>query len=129
MNTKRKTGIRVEYTSTAIVWHDIENAVPSITVNVDELADSIKRQGLFHGIDQKVTDAGAMGTDHWDGEDKPKRVATTAERMARMRRVADTLAAGEWNTRRSSDPLAGKSAAELEALIAAAKVKLAGLGI
>jgi hypothetical protein len=131
METKRTTGIRVEYDRVqgTMIFSDNGGASESIVIAVDKLADEIKADGLWHGIDQKVTDSGAMGFGNWDGADKPKRYATTAERMARMRRTAENLVAGQWNVRVSRDPLAGKSAGELEALIAAAKAKLAGLGI
>jgi hypothetical protein len=133
METKRKTGIRVDYTevdgSHLITWTDIEGNVAPIVVNVTGLVDSIRHTGMMHGIDQKVTDAGAMGTDHWDGDDKPKRAATTGERMARMKRVADNLVAGNWNVRASADPLAGKSAEQLEALMAEIQRKLTAIGV
>lgn len=124
MNGKRQTGVKVTYTADTITWTASDNSAEPITVRVDVLTDDIRRAALFHGIDQKVTDSGAMGMGHWDGEDKPQRYATVAERMARMRCVTERLAAGEWNARRSSDPLAGKTEEQLRALVAAAQVKL-----
>jgi hypothetical protein len=131
METKRKTGIAVAYDKTAgtITWSDIEAGNVAVVLPVNELADSIKADALWHGLDQKVTDAGAMGTDHWDGKDKPKRAATTGERLARMRRVADNLKAGNWSVRVASDPLAGKSAEQLAELIAKAQAMLTKVGV
>jgi hypothetical protein len=131
METKRTTGIRVDYNRTAgtITWTANDGLADAIVINVRELADAIRDDGLFHGIDQKVTDSGAMGFGNWDGEEKPKRYAATAERMARMRRTAENLIAGQWNVRASRDPLAGKSAGELEQLIAAARAKLTAIGV
>lgn len=129
METKRKTGISVSYAAGIITWSDIEGKSAPIVLSVPDLAQDIRDQGLMHGIDQKVTDAGAMGTDHWDGKDKPRRAATTAERLAKMRRVADNLIAGNWNVRQSADPLANKTPEQLEQLMAAIKAKLGGLGI
>jgi hypothetical protein len=80
METKRKTGIRVDYVGATITWADITGGEAPIVIDVNTLADDIRTRGLLHGIDQKVTDAGAMGTDHWDGDDKPKRAATVADR-------------------------------------------------
>jgi hypothetical protein len=131
METKRTTGIKVSYDHSIgqMTWTDIEGKSPAITLHVADLSDEIKRAGLWHGLDQKVTDAGAMGMGNWDGDTKPKRYATTAERMQRMRRVADNLAAGSWNVRASADPLANASPEQLAALIKAAQGKLAALGI
>jgi hypothetical protein len=129
MDTKRKTGIAVNYTAGVITWSDIEGKSAPITLSVPELSQEIRDQGLMHGIDQKVTDAGAMGTDHWDGKDKPRRNATTAERLARMRRVADNLVAGNWNVRQSADPLANKTPEQLEQLMAAIQAKLTAIGV
>lgn len=131
MQTKRTTGIKVAYDNAAqtMTWVDIEGRSPAIVLNVDQLPEAIRTTGMWHGLDQKVTDAGAMGVDHWDGAEKPKRSATTAERMARMRRVADNLTAGNWNVRASADPLANLSADALATLIAAATAKLTALGV
>jgi len=131
METKRTTGIKVAYDQAAgqMTWMDIEGKAAPIVLNVAGLNDDIRRAGLWHGLDQKVTDAGAMGMGSWDGDSKPKRYATTAERMQRMRRVADNLAAGNWNVRASADPLANASPEQLAALIKAAQGKLAALGI
>lgn len=124
MNGKRQTGVKVTYTADTITWAAGDASAEPITVHVNALTDDIRRQAVFHGLDQKVTDAGAMGMGHWDGEDKPQRYATVAERMARMRSVAERLQAGEWNARRSGDPLAGKTEEQLRALVAAAQAKL-----
>lgn len=129
MNTKRQTGIAVAYTSTTITWTASDGSAPPIVLDVDALTDALRRQATFHGLDQKVTDAGAMGNGKWDGEDKPARYATVAERMQRMRLVADRLAQGEWSGRRNSDPLAGKTEEQLKALIAAANAKLTAIGV
>jgi hypothetical protein len=133
MESKRKTGIKVDYVTDAgqrvITWTDIEAKAEPIRLVVDDLSEDIRNKAVLHGLDQKVTDAGAMGTDHWDGEDKPKRAATTAERLARMRRVADNLVAGQWNVRVSADPLANKTAEQLATLIAAAQAKLKAIGV
>lgn len=131
MQTKRETGVSVAYDTAAatITWSDITGKEPAVVVNVDQLPEAIRDMALYHGIDQKVTDAGAMGSDYWDGKDKPKRYGTVAERMARMRRVAAGLAAGQWSTRVARDPLAGLSAEQLQAVIAQANSKLAALGV
>jgi hypothetical protein len=129
METKRKTGIAIAYNGLTITWSDIEGKSLPITIAVGELSDAIREQGMLHGIDQKVTDAGAMGTDHWDGKDKAKRPATTAERLARMRRVADNLVSGNWNVRQSADPLANKTPEQLEQLMAAIQAKLTAIGV
>jgi hypothetical protein len=131
METKRKTGIRVDYDTSlgVMTWVDIEGKVPSVVVSVTTLSDEIHDKALWHGIDQKVTDAGAMGMDYWDGKDKAKRSATTAERLNRMRRVADNLANGQWTVRTATDPLAGKTTEELNALIAKAQAQLAKIGV
>lgn len=129
MQTKRETGVSVAYDTAAatITWSDITGKEPAVVVNVDQLPEAIRETALYHGIDQKVTDAGAMGFGAWDGADQPKRYGTVAERMARMRRVAGGLAAGQWTTRAARDPLANLTAEQLQAVIAQANAKLATL--
>ena len=127
MNTKRQTGISVSYAGAVITWS--ANGEEPLVIDTDSLSESIRNAALMHGIDQKVTDAGAMGFGSWDGEDKPKRYATIAERLTRMRAVAARLRAGEWRAKHSRDPLEGLTAEQLQALSARVTSKLAGLGI
>jgi len=127
MNTKRQTGISVSYADAVITWS--AEGEESLVIDTAALNDDIRRAALMHGIDQKVTDAGAMGFGAWDGEDKPKRYATVAERLQRMRAVAARLRAGEWRAKHSRDPLEGLTAEQLQQLQARVASKLAGLGI
>jgi hypothetical protein len=131
MNTKRKTGISVAYDTAAstITWTNVAQPEDRLVLNVASLPENIRNDALWHGLDQKVTDAGAIPFGAHDGKDKPERYATVAEKLARMRRVAEGLMAGNWTSRAAADPLAGKSEAEIRALIAAATAKLAGLGV
>ena len=130
MNTKRQTGIAITYTADSITWTASDGTAEPITLAVDAMNADIQRQALFHGLDQKVTDAGAMGMGKWDGEDKPSRYATVAERMQRMRLVAERLARGEWRAKREGgDPLAKLTKEQLEALQERIAGKLAGLGV
>ena len=93
----------------------------------------ILERATFHGLAARGTDATAMAMDYWDGKDKPKRYATDAEKLARCGALIDHLnsAVGwdNWAMRKSADPLAGKSEAELKALIQAAQDRIASLGI
>jgi hypothetical protein len=127
VNTKRQTGISVSYAGAVITW-SAEGEEP-LVIDTNELNDTIRNAALMHGIDQKVTDAGAMGFGAWDGEDKPKRYGTVAERLTRMRAVAARLRNGEWRAKHSHDPLEGLTAEQLQALSARVASKLAGLGI
>ena len=131
METKRKTGIKVQYDQAlgTISWVDITGEIAPLVLRLEELKPEIREQAMWHGLDQKVTDAGAMGNDHWDGKDKPKRYATTGERLGRMKRVVENLNAGSWNVKSGGDPLANKGESELKALIALAQAKLASIGI
>jgi hypothetical protein len=127
MNTKRQTGISVAYAGGKITWS--AEGEEALVIDTDALSESIRNAALMHGIDQKVTDAGAMGFGNWDGEDKPKRYATVAERLTRMRAVAARLRNGEWRAKHSRDPLEGLTAEQLKQLQDRVASKLAGLGI
>lgn len=115
-----------------ITWSS-DRCADVAVIRVSELSSGLKERALWHGLTARGTDAGAMGMDHWDGKDKPKRYATDHEKMTRVKRVVDHLmnpqTGWDWDLRPSSDPLAGKSADELSKLIAAAQAKLASLGI
>ena len=66
-------------------------------VHVSKLAEGILQEAVYHGIEQKVRDAGAMSRDTTTG-----RSATPQEKYAAMLKVAENLAAGVWNAARSS---------------------------
>jgi hypothetical protein len=104
-----------------------------VVADVMGMSSELKERAMYHGLSARGTDAGAMAFGHWDGKDKAKRYATDGEKLARIARVVSHLnnpATGwDWDLRPSADPLANKSAEELERLIALAKEKLAGLGV
>lgn len=130
MESKRRTGISVSYQRDAgtITWTDTSGAAEPLVLKVDGLSEQLREAAMWHGLDQRVTDAGAMGMDHWDGKDKPKRYATIAERLGRMRRVAASLEAGEWRLKgEPADPLAALSAEQLRELEVRVQAKLAAL--
>jgi hypothetical protein len=56
----------------------------------------VGRAALLHGFKQKISDAGAMARDPETGL-PPE----SAARIAKMRRVAESLAAGEWELTRT----------------------------
>jgi hypothetical protein len=106
-----------------------------VIARISTMSAELKERGLFHGIAARGTDATAMGFDHWDGKDKPKRYATDQEKLARCRKIIghlnDSNTGWDWDLRpgRKGDPLEGKSAEELGKLIAEAQAKLAAIGI
>ena len=55
----------------------------------------VQRAALLHGFKQKISDAGAMSCDQTTGESP-----TPEDRIAKMRRVAERLASGEWELER-----------------------------
>lgn len=126
--------ISVKYNREAqtITWSSDRTARVAVA-RLMEMSEGVRARAMFHGVDQRGTDAGAMGFDHWDGKDKPKRYALDDEKMQRIQRVVDHLNAPgtgwEWGLRPSSDPLAGKGEEELRALIASAQARLASIGI
>lgn len=115
-----------------ITWTSDRTATIA-TARLAEMSNALKERAMYHGLSARGTDAGAMGFDHWDGKDKAKRYATDHEKLARIVRVVnhlnDNKVGWDWDLVPSSDPLAGKSAGELAALIKAAQERLAGLGI
>ena len=60
------------------------------------LSDAVKAHAAYHGMEQRIRDAGALGYD----EDK-KRFATPAEKHAAMKELVDYYNSGaaEWNLR------------------------------
>lgn len=124
--------VKVNKDEQTISWSSDRTADIAIA-RITEMSEGVRTRAMYHGLSARGTDAGAMGFDHWDGKGEPKRYATDHEKLARIKRVVEHLnnpATGfDWDLRPSADPLANKSAAELEQLIAAAKAKLAGLGV
>lgn len=124
--------VKVDKESQTITWSSDRTADVAVA-RIYEMSVGVQQRAMYHGVSARGTDAGAMGFGDWDGKDKPKRYATDHEKLQRIKRVVEHLnnpATGfDWDLRPSSDPLANKSASELEALIAAAKEKLAGLGV
>lgn len=68
---------------------------PDIVVDLTRLTGEVQAQAGVHGIGQKLVDAAALSRDPNTG--KP---ATPAEKYAAIKEVADSLAAGLWNTER-----------------------------
>ena len=64
---------------------------------VGNLAEEIIREAVYHGLEQKVRDAGAMSRDTTTG-----RSATPAEKLEAMQRVVDNLHNGLWNAKREA---------------------------
>jgi hypothetical protein len=124
--------VKLDKDSQTITWTS-DRCADQAVARISEMSEGVKLRAMYHGLNARGTDAGAMAMDHWDGKDKPKRYAFDHEKLARIKRVVDHLnnpATGwDWDLRPSADPLAGKSATELAALIAAAQSKLASLGI
>lgn len=112
---------RVEYNS-----DDTERVttVGTVEVHRDKLSDANRARAMMHGIKQRVVDNAALGT---VGGVPP----SATEKLAALRDMTAHLESGgtEWNVRPSRDPLAGKTAEQLAALIAAAQAKLGQLGI
>jgi hypothetical protein len=132
ISVKLPKGVPATAEEQVVTWSS-DRTADVVVARVSEMSEALKMRAMYHGLNARGTDAGAMAFDHWDGKDKPKRYATDHEKMQRIKRVVEHLnnpATGfDWDLRPSSDPLANKSATELEALIAAAKAKLAGLGV
>lgn len=124
--------VKISKDDQTITWSSDRTADVAVA-RIADMSEGVRARALYHGLNARGTDAGAMGFDHWDGKDQPKRYATDHEKLGRIKRVVEHLnnpATGfDWDLRPSADPLANKSAGELEALIAAAKAKLAGLGV
>src|SRR5215469_12137606 len=113
--------VKVDREAKTISWTSDRTATVAVA-RYGEMDQGILDRATVHGLVQRGTDAGAMGMDYWDGKDKPKRYALDSEKMARIVRVVNQLNEAKgwdgWELRPSSDPLARKSQAELEALIA-----------
>jgi hypothetical protein len=76
-----------------------------IVVTLGNLSDNIIEQLAMHGLKQKICDAAAIPRDTETG-----RSATPQEKFAAMRRVADSLLAGEWGVKRGDgDGSSGQS--------------------
>jgi hypothetical protein len=116
-----------------ITWSSDQPGIEPVVARLGEMDEEIREYAMFHGLAARGTDTTAMAMDHWDGKDKPKRRARDDEKLARCRVVIEHLNRAKgwesWGMRKSSDPLAGKSAAELESLIKAAQARIASLGI
>lgn len=61
----------------------------------------IGAKAMMHGLKQKVSDAGAMSADSATGKVDP------AARISKMRRVAEALAAGQWELERTGGGATG----------------------
>ena len=68
-----------------------------LQVMVGNLAQDIITEAIYHGIEQKVRDAGAMSRDTKTG-----RSASPAEKFAAMQAVVDNLHNGLWNAKRTA---------------------------
>ena len=63
-----------------------------LAIDPMNLSDDIKAEALFHGLKQKIGDAGAISRTPETG-----RSATVADKRDAMRAVLDRLLAGQWN--------------------------------
>lgn len=62
-----------------------------VSVEIAGTLSQVQRAAMLHGFKQKISDAGAMSCDQTTGLSP-----APEERIARMRRVAERLASGEW---------------------------------
>lgn len=69
----------------------------AVTVNVNELAETVRTQALYHGIIQKVRDAAAIKRVIVNGVEI---AATPMHKRDAMERVAQALRDGAWNAAR-----------------------------
>jgi hypothetical protein len=124
---------KIDREAHTISWVSDQPDTAPVVALIDGMNPELRERAMYHGLSARGTDAGAIAFGHLDGKDKPKRYATDSEKLARISRVVSHLnnpATGwDWDLRPSADPLANKSAEELERLIALAKAKLAGLGV
>lgn len=124
---------KIDREARTISWTSDQPDCAPVVATLETMSDDLRERAMYHGLSARGTDAGAIAFGHLDGKDKPKRYATDGEKLTRISRVVSHLnnpAIGwDWDLRPSADPLANKSAEELERLISAAKAKLAGLGV
>ncbi len=74
----------------------------TLSVDAGTLSDDIVRQGLMHGLKQKLVDAAAIVRNPDTG-----RSATVADKFDAVKEVYDRLLAGEWNKTREGGPTGG----------------------
>lgn len=86
-----------------------------VVLSLQELSDEIKGIALMHGLKQKLVDAAAISRNPDTGKS-----ATTEEKMAAIREVAERLKSGEWNKR-----AAGGDSTSEGGLLRRALIKLA----
>lgn len=67
------------------------DGLPHITVDADTLSAEILHNLIMHGLKQKIADGAAMSRNPETG-----RPATDADKVARMRAIANRLMAGQW---------------------------------
>lgn len=92
--TKRPT-IVVELRESGIIF-DVDG-VGRLALDVAAMSPEIQRRAMFHGFEQKIRDAAAIGYTQKDGT---VRRPSAREKFEAMAAVVETLNNGEWNKRR-----------------------------
>lgn len=73
------------------------DGVGVLRLDVNRMDTAIRERAMFHGFEQKVRDAAAIGYTQKDGT---VRRPSSREKYDAMRAVIETLESGEWNKRR-----------------------------
>ena len=94
-NETKRPMIVVDVRATGIIF-DVDG-IGRLTLDVSTMSDDIRTRAMFHGFEQKVRDAAAIGYTQNDGT---VRRPTAREKYDAMRTVIETLKSGEWNKRR-----------------------------
>jgi len=96
MDTKRPAIVVERDSARERLMFDVDG-IGVLALSVYDLAPDIKDRALWHGLEQKVRDAAAIGYKQTDGS---FRRPTNREKYEAMRKVIATLDSGEWNLRR-----------------------------
>lgn len=103
-DAKRVPAMSAQWSDDAVEIHFANGE--QIVVNVDRLSPEMQRRAMFHGIEQKLRDAGALSIQEVNGRMVRPSVAMKFDAVAA---VAERLIAGEWNLPRGSgEPTGGQ---------------------
>lgn len=82
-----------------------------LSIEVSGTISAVQKAAMLHGFKQKISDAGAMACDQTTG------LSPTPEaRIAKMRRVAESLALGNWELERTGGTGGGNDSILVRAL-------------
>lgn len=111
MTNERKSIISVDVDEASGLMVFNVAGIGSIRLDTEQLADDIRARGMFHGIEQKVRDAGAIPRDTKTGQS-----ATPGEKFDAMKAVAENLLGGVWNAVRTGTKAVLNRAALFQAI-------------